>query len=71
MYCAGNTLHGILNTGKVPLTFYWSKWMAKRRRPVRARASAKGYGRQLSFLTQMLRTDTLVVASISMPNSPD
>ena len=29
MYCAGNTLHGILNTGKVPLTFYWSKWMAK------------------------------------------
>ena len=29
MYCAGNVLHGILNTGKVPLTFYWSKWMAK------------------------------------------
>jgi len=29
MYCAGNTLHGITNTGKVPLTFYWSKWMAK------------------------------------------
>ena len=29
MYCAGNTLHGIVNTGKVPLTFYWSKWMAK------------------------------------------
>jgi mannose-6-phosphate isomerase-like protein (cupin superfamily) len=29
MYCAGNTLHGITNTGKVPLTFYWSKWLAK------------------------------------------
>ena len=29
MYCAGNTLHGILNTGKVPMTFYWSKWKAK------------------------------------------
>jgi len=29
MYCAGNTPHGIVNTGKVPLTFYWSKWMAK------------------------------------------
>ena len=29
MYCAGNTLHGIVNTGKVPLTFYWSKWMAR------------------------------------------
>jgi mannose-6-phosphate isomerase-like protein (cupin superfamily) len=29
MYCAGNTPHGIINTGKVPLTFYWSKWMAK------------------------------------------
>jgi len=29
MYCAGNVLHGITNTGKVPLTFYWSKWMAK------------------------------------------
>ena len=28
MYCAGNILHGITNTGKVPLTFYWSKWMA-------------------------------------------
>jgi len=28
MYCAGNTLHGIVNTGKVPLTFYWSKWLA-------------------------------------------
>jgi mannose-6-phosphate isomerase-like protein (cupin superfamily) len=29
MYCAGNTMHGIINTGKVPMTFYWSKWMAK------------------------------------------
>jgi mannose-6-phosphate isomerase-like protein (cupin superfamily) len=28
MYCAGNTIHGITNTGKVPLTFYWSKWLA-------------------------------------------
>jgi mannose-6-phosphate isomerase-like protein (cupin superfamily) len=29
MYCAGGTLHGIVNTGKVPMTFYWSKWLAK------------------------------------------
>lgn len=29
MYCAGNTWHGIKNTGTVPMTFYWSKWMAK------------------------------------------
>jgi hypothetical protein len=29
MYCAGNTLHGITNTGNVPMTFYWSKWLAK------------------------------------------
>ena len=29
MYCAANALHGITNTGKVPLTFYWSKWIAK------------------------------------------
>ena len=29
MYCAGNVLHGITNTGKIPLTFYWSKWLAK------------------------------------------
>jgi len=28
MYCAGDVLHGITNTGQVPLTFYWSKWMA-------------------------------------------
>ena len=29
MYCAGNVLHGITNTGKVPLTFYWQKWLGK------------------------------------------
>jgi mannose-6-phosphate isomerase-like protein (cupin superfamily) len=29
MYCAGDVLHGIVNTGKVPMTFYWSKWLAK------------------------------------------
>lgn len=29
MYCAGGTLHGITNTGSTPLTFYWSKWLAK------------------------------------------
>lgn len=29
MYVAGNTEHGIKNTGKVPMTFYWSKWLAK------------------------------------------
>ena len=29
MYCAGNVLHGIVNTGPVPMTFYWSKWLAK------------------------------------------
>ena len=29
MYCAGQTIHGITNTGKVPLTFYWSKWLGK------------------------------------------
>jgi mannose-6-phosphate isomerase-like protein (cupin superfamily) len=29
MYCAGNVIHGIVNTGKVPMTFYWSKWLAK------------------------------------------
>lgn len=29
MYCAGNTWHGIVNTGGVPMTFYWSKWLAK------------------------------------------
>lgn len=29
MYCDGNVLHGITNTGKVPMTFYWSKWLGK------------------------------------------
>ncbi|MEO6526964.1 MAG: cupin domain-containing protein [Gemmatimonadaceae bacterium] len=29
MYCAGDTIHGIFNTGAVPMTFYWSKWMAR------------------------------------------
>jgi mannose-6-phosphate isomerase-like protein (cupin superfamily) len=29
MYCAGNVVHGIVNTGKVPMTFYWSKWLAR------------------------------------------
>lgn len=29
MYCAGNTEHGITNTGSTVLTFYWSKWLAK------------------------------------------
>jgi mannose-6-phosphate isomerase-like protein (cupin superfamily) len=29
MYCAGNVVHGITNTGKVPMTFYWSKWLGK------------------------------------------
>ncbi len=29
MYCAGNTLHGITNTGEASMTFYWSKWLAK------------------------------------------
>jgi quercetin dioxygenase-like cupin family protein len=29
MYCAGNTLHGVTNTGKTDMTFYWSKWLAR------------------------------------------
>jgi quercetin dioxygenase-like cupin family protein len=29
MYCAGNTVHGITNTGKLPMTFYFSKWLGK------------------------------------------
>jgi mannose-6-phosphate isomerase-like protein (cupin superfamily) len=29
MYCAGNVMHGITNTGKVPMMFYWSKWLGK------------------------------------------
>ena len=26
MYCGGGTLHGIVNTGKAPLLFYFYKW---------------------------------------------
>ena len=26
MYCAGNKLHGIVNSGKTPLLFYFCKW---------------------------------------------
>ena len=29
MYTAGNTLHGIVNTGSTPMTFYWSKWTGR------------------------------------------
>jgi mannose-6-phosphate isomerase-like protein (cupin superfamily) len=29
MYCASNVSHGITNTGSTPMTFYWSKWVAK------------------------------------------
>ncbi len=28
MYCEANRLHGIVNTGKVPLLFYYYKWKA-------------------------------------------
>ena len=28
MYCAGGKLHGIVNTGKTPLLFYYYKWKA-------------------------------------------
>lgn len=28
MYCAGNSLHGVRNTGSVPMLFYYSKWKA-------------------------------------------
>jgi mannose-6-phosphate isomerase-like protein (cupin superfamily) len=28
MYCSGNVVHGITNTGRTPMTFYWSKWLA-------------------------------------------
>ena len=28
MYCAGNKLHAIKNTGKTPLLFYFYKWIA-------------------------------------------
>ena len=29
MYCGANVLHGITNTGDTPMTFYWSKWIAR------------------------------------------
>ena len=29
MYCRANVSHGITNTGSAPMTFYWSKWLAK------------------------------------------
>jgi mannose-6-phosphate isomerase-like protein (cupin superfamily) len=29
MYCGANVFHGITNTGTTPMTFYWSKWIAK------------------------------------------
>ena len=29
MYCAGDVLHGIRNTGSTPMTFYFSKWLGK------------------------------------------
>lgn len=28
MYCSGNQLHGITNTGSTPMTFYFYKWLA-------------------------------------------
>ena len=28
MYCAAGRLHGIVNTGKTPLLFYFYKWKA-------------------------------------------
>jgi len=28
MYCAAGKLHGIVNTGKTPLLFYFYKWRA-------------------------------------------
>lgn len=29
MYCGANVLHGVTNTGSMPMTFYWSKWTAR------------------------------------------
>jgi mannose-6-phosphate isomerase-like protein (cupin superfamily) len=29
MYCGGNVVHGITNTGAGPMTFYWFKWTAR------------------------------------------
>jgi hypothetical protein len=28
MYCAGGRLHGVTNTGKTPMLFYFYKWKA-------------------------------------------
>ena len=28
MYCAANHVHGVVNTGKTPLLFYYYKWLA-------------------------------------------
>ena len=28
MYCGAGRVHGIVNTGKVPMTFFYSKWKA-------------------------------------------
>jgi quercetin dioxygenase-like cupin family protein len=28
MYCAGDKLHGIINTGSTPMLFYFHKWLA-------------------------------------------
>ena len=29
MYCAAGRLHGVVNTGKTPMTFYFYKWIAR------------------------------------------
>lgn len=29
MYCAAGRMHGVTNTGRTPLTFYFYKWIAK------------------------------------------
>jgi hypothetical protein len=28
MYCAANKMHGIVNTGKTPMLFFYYKWKA-------------------------------------------
>ncbi|MGI4758010.1 MAG: cupin domain-containing protein [Janthinobacterium lividum] len=33
MYCAADVLHGIVNTGIEPMTFYFSKWLGKTTAP--------------------------------------
>ena len=42
MYTAGNTWHGIVNTGTTPLTFYFSKWMAKGSEAAEAGTASEG-----------------------------